>query len=1016
MRHTPGPRLSRRARTPLTAFCITGTLLLALSVSTVIPVSAQAVSGGTIVGRVTDAGTRQGILSATVQVDQSQFATVTDANGHYRITGVPVGAHTIIARRIGYTQRRVPVTVVADSEVTVDFALQASTISLDQVVVTGTAGPGEERRSLGNAVSDINAADALDKSKSPELGDLLRGRAPGVTVTTNTGRLGAGPIVEIRGMSSLGLSNVPLLYVDGVRVDNAAATGPVQIGFGSQNSQVANRLNDINPEDIESIEIIKGPAAATIYGTEAANGVIQVITKKGAAGAKPQFRMEVQGGAIYLRDAAGRLPTNVLPNGTGGFDSWNGVTSERDSGRTLFSTGSSQLYNLALSGGGQTANYYLSGTWQNDKGVEPNNSSKQFSAHANVNVAAMPKLDIGTSLNFVRLNNHLGVDGGVSAMLGAQLGHIDIFPDGRGFFPDQPPEIPQTLYDNADFVNRFTGSVTFNHRPLDWLSHRLIVGLDYTSETGQSLERFAPPELAPLLSPLSAAGTIAQVLRQNATVTADYSATAKVNLTSSLVSSTSIGGQFYRTQQDTAFLGGQGFPGPGVEAISATATPLQAAQDQIINTTVGGYGQEQIAWNNRLFLTGALRVDNNSAFGENFKWITYPKVSASWVVSDEPFWHSGFINTLHLRAAYGESGRAPNVFSALRTYLPIQGAGGLNAITAGAIGNPGLQPERGKEVELGFESQLFKRLSLDFTYYNKHTHDEIVAQQVAPSTGFPGVQYANIGQVNNSGIELQATVQAITRPNFGWTITGNIGTAHNKIVSLGDLSTVIGPGNQNIVGYPIWSYFARKVVSADRDPSTGKATNVLCDGGPDGSGPVDCATAPFVFAGSPTPTVTGSIGNTFTFGKRFRLYALVDFKHGNRLYNAIEELRCAGEIGIGLCDADYHPENYPIRYIAETDPSLATNGVNDEFIQDASFAKLREISLTYSLPERVIPGVNTASITLAARELHTWTKYRGADPELNINPNAGSTSFGNFFEQGIIPPLSRFTASLNITF
>jgi len=354
------------------------------------------------------------------------------------------------------------------------------------------------------------------------------------------------------------------------------------------------------------------------------------------------------------------------------------------------------------------------------------------------------------------------------------------------------------------------------------------------------------------------------------------------------------------------------------------------------------------------------------------------------------------------------------VFAALRTYLPIQGAGGLNAITAGAIGNPGLKPERGKEVEAGFETELFKRLSLDFTYYNKHTHDEIVAQPIAPSTGFPGVQFANIGQVNNSGIELQATLQAITRPNFGWTITTNIGTAHNKIVSLGDLSTVIGPGQQNVVGFPISSYFARKVVSADRDPATGQATNVLCDGGPGGSGPVDCATAPFVFVGSPTPTVTGSVGNTFTFGKRFRLYALVDFKHGNRLYNAVEELRCAAEIGIPFCDVNYNPAKYPVRYVAETNPVLATNGVNDEFIQDASFAKLREISLTYALPERFIPGVNTASITLAARELHTWTKYSGADPEVNINANAGVA--GTYFEQGIIPPLSRFTASLNITF
>ncbi|MEP7067557.1 MAG: TonB-dependent receptor, partial [Gemmatimonadota bacterium] len=481
----------------------------------------------------------------------------------------------------------------------------------------------------------------------------------------------------------------------------------------------------------------------------------------------------------------------------------------------------------------------------------------------------------------------------------------------------------------------------------------------------------------------------------------------------SIKSASSIGGQFYRTQVDTSFLGGMGFPAPGVEAISATATPIQASQDRILNTTVGAYGQEQLSWNDRLFLTGALRVDNNSAFGENFKWITYPKVSASWVVNEEPFWHASFINTLHLRAAYGESGRAPAVFSALRTYLPIQGPLGLNAITAGAYGNPGLQPERGKELELGFETQLFKRLDLDFTYFNKHTTNEIVEQPLAPSTGFPGTQFVNIGQVNNHGVELQATFAAISRPNFRWDITGNIATAKNKIVSIGDLPTIAGIGQNNLEGFPIASYFAKHVVSADRDATSGGATNVLCDGGP-GSGPVTCDVAPLLYTGSPTPTLTGAVGNTFGIGKRLKLYALVDFRHGNKLYNFVEEARCAGEIGIAFCDANYHPEKYSPLYLAELDASQASTGLNDQFIQDAGFAKLREISATYALPERFIPGITTASITLAARELHTWTHYKGPDPEINYNANAGVPGIN--FDQGILPPLSRITASLNITF
>ncbi|HMI57686.1 MAG TPA: TonB-dependent receptor, partial [Gemmatimonadaceae bacterium] len=733
---------------------------------------------------------------------------------------------------------------------------------------------------------------------------------------------------------------------------------------------------------------------------------------------RPAWSMNVRAGSIYFRDPEGRLPTNFVPDGDGNLVAWNGVTAEADSGRKLFTNGSTQLYNLALSGGTNTLGYYLSSTYGFDRGVESNNSTRQFSAHANVNVAATPKLDVGTSLYFVKLNNHLGTDGGVSSMLGAEFGHINVFTPARGFFPNEPPELITSLYDNTDEANRFTGSITFNHRPLGWLSQRFIAGIDYTGDNGKSLERFAPPVFAAFLSPAAATGTIAQVIRQNTFLTADYSATATFNVTSAVKSASSIGGQFYRTQTDTSFLGGNGFPAPGVEAISATATPLQSRQDRILNTTVGAYGQEQLSLNDRLFLTGALRVDNNSAFGENFKWITYPKVSASWVVNEEPFWHSSFINSLHVRAAYGESGRAPNVFSALRTYEPIQGPLGLNAITASAFGNPDLKPERGKEVELGFEAQLFKRLELDFTYYNKHTTNEIVRQPLAPSTGFPGTQFANIGQVNNHGIELQASFAAITRPNFKWEITGNIATAKNKIVSLGDLPNVIAVGQNNIVGYSVSSYFAQKVVSADRDPKTGGATNIMCDGGP-GNGPVSCVGAPLVYVGQPTPTLTGAVGNTFNIGKRLRLYALVDFRHGNKLYNFVEEARCAAELGIGFCEADYKPEKYSPIYLAELDASAASGGRNDQFIQDDGFAKLREISATYDLPEHWIPGVRTASFTLAARELHTWTNYKGPDPEINYNATAGNAAngaAGQNFDQGVLPPLSRITASLNITF
>ncbi|HKT09354.1 MAG TPA: SusC/RagA family TonB-linked outer membrane protein [Gemmatimonadaceae bacterium] len=967
----------------------------------------------TIVGQVVDSTSKEPVVGASVQVLGTQLGAVTDSAGQYRIAGVARGQQTLVARRVGYAPKRHTVTVGTDGELTVDFALAAAPTSLSEVIVTGTAG-GQQRRELGNAVGEVKAPDVLAKSQAPDMSSLLNSRVAGVSIVPSTGRLGAGPQIEIRGVSSLSLDNAPLIYIDGVRVSNRTGGGPTTFGnggFGSQNAGVVGRLNDINPDEIESIQIIKGPAAATIYGTEAANGVIQIITKKGTSG-KPVFNFQIQQGGVYFRNPEGRIATNFAPDTTGAITAFNAIQSQDAKGRPVFTTGKTYDYNASVAGGFSIGNYFVSSNYQDEHGVEPNNWLTQYSAHANLNLTPDPKYAIGTSLNYVQGNYHTGADVGLSAMLGAQLGQPNIFavPGADGFYPNVPPNVPQALFDNSDDIHRFTGSATFTHNPISWFNQRLIVGLDYTNEDGRGLELFAPPALAPFTLG-NAAGRIGQTLTSTTLTSADYNGTAKFNLTSSISSATSLGGQWYRTALHESFLGGIGFPGPGITTVSGTAIALPSTQGDTINTTIGGYGQEEIGFNDRLFLTGALRVDNNSSFGSQFKWITYPKVSASWIVSEEPFWKLGFVNSLKLRAAYGESGRAPLAFSALRSYLPVQGPGGTNAFTAGAFGNANLKPERGKELEAGFESSLWDRLNIDFTYFNKHTTDEIVAQSVAPSLGFTGTQFQNLGQVNNNGIELQATVQVLKMPNLGWEITGNFATAHNKIISLGGIPSLITTAGQaNQVGSPIEAYFSRKVVSATMDPSTGAVSNVLCAGGP-GQGPVDCSTAPFVFIGSSTPTNTGSVGNTVTLFKKLRLYALVDWKRGFVMANTINQLRCDGLLGVGLCDVNYHPQKYSPLYVAEAGITGFLSQTQDQFFQDASFVKLREVSATYSLPDHLLPGIDHASFTVAARELKLWTKFQGPDPEVNMFPTGLVT--GN---QGVIPPLSRFVATLNLTF
>jgi hypothetical protein len=548
-----------------------------------------------------------------------------------------------------------------------------------------------------------------------------------------------------------------------------------------------------------------------------------------------------------------------------------------------------------------------------------------------------------------------------------------------------------------------------NYRPFSWMSNRLLMGLDYSGGDNRTLEKFATPELATFLTPAQAAGRIGQTLRKNLNVTVDYAGTAKANVTSAISSASSVGVQAIRTESNSSGLGGMGFPAPGVETISGAATPLTQTQTYTLNTTVGAYAQERFSWRDRLFVTGALRVDNNSAFGEDFKWITYPKADVSWVVNEEPWFRwTRWVNTLRLRAAYGESGNAPSAFSALRTFSPIQGPGGVTAVTPGSAGNPNLKPERGKEVEVGFETSVLDRLTFDFTHFTKHTVDEIVNQSVAPSSGFPGSIPLNLGRVDNHGYEIVANLQAVSRRNFDWQIATTFASNESEIKDLGIVPSAIAScGTANRPDYPIQGYWCRRVVSADRNPTTNLATNVLCDGGIDPATgqqkpAIACASAPFVFLGRSTPKTSGSVANTLTLGKRLRLYGLVDFKRGYLRYLQDRELRCTGIGGGQLCEENLYPERFDPVVVAEVVGTARAQNIVDQYYADASFAKLREVSASYTLPPRFVPRAASASLTLSGRELHTWTSFKGLDPENN--------------GQAILPPLTRYTATINIRF
>jgi len=966
---------------------------------------AQAV-GGTVV----DGGSRP-VVGANVLVVGTRITSTTDGQGRFLLNGVtgPEVELRIIA--VGFR----PLTARATAGAR-DLRLQLTEmgIALDEIVVTGTVG-ATQKRAIGNSVSTIDAADVVSRSVVSDLGQLLNARASGVIVTPGNGRVGAGPRINIRGRSTLSLGQQPLLYVDGVRVNSEINRGPP--AAGGQSTPIS-RLNDINPEDIASIEIIKGPAAATIYGTEAANGVIQIITKKGEPG-RTQWTVGTSQGVDWFMNAYERWPTNYWPDPTTGqLVAWNALEAERARGTPVFTSGRLQNYSLSLSGGPASTRYYVSSQWEDNNGIQPNNSQRRYTGHLNLTIAPNDKTDFSSSLNVVKAKTHLDEDSnGIGPWFSGLLGHpLRFAPAFRGFW-DGPPEYHWNTRDNTQDLSRLTGSLRFAHRPTSWLRHSLTVGLDYTGEDNRALTIFLPEQYRQFSGgSLFTNGHIFQEIRNLTHYTADYGASVQVSLLPALVSTTSVGWQFYQKRLVTTQANGTGFPGPGVETVSATAART-TTEDHLTNTMVGAFAQQQFGWRNRLFITGAVRVDNNSAFGDKFDFATYPKLSGTWVMSEEPWWKVRWIDGLKLRAAFGLSGEQPDDFAALQTYRGILGHLDQPAVLPQFLGNPDLKPERSQELELGFEGGLWNRVKLDFTYFSRTTKDAIVVQTAAPSGGFAGQQFVNIAETSNHGMELQATVTVLPGGNareVGWEISGNVGTTEDRITDLGGISFIALGRQRHVQGYPIGAIWGRKVVSAERLPD-GNATNIMCEAGPTDSHAVPCVQSEFVFLGTITPKVTGAIANTITIGRNLRLYAMVDFKTGHRLYNQREVSRC---ISVTICDADYHPGSYDLLYVANLrglrpGPGGALS-TYDRLVEDASFAKLREVSVAYTLPRAWAraAGASQASLTVAGRNLHTWTKYTAFDPE-ELSPTANQNLVGALAPT---PPLAQVLATIRVTF
>ncbi len=997
-----------------------GVALVALAAAQPMPLAAQS---NTISGTVSDSKTGRPLAEAIVRAGTGPTVR-TNAAGRFTLANLSGTTAEVSVTRIGYQPHTETVNVGATDA---RILLTETVLKLDEVVVTGSAAE-TQKRSLGNAVGQLDLAATQLVAPSARIQEALSVAVPGLQIQRASGQVGTGAATRIRGVGSLSLSSEPIVFIDGVRADNRS--GSTSIGFWGEDKP--SRINDIDPNDIESIQVLKGPSASTLYGTEASNGVIQIITKRGAAG-RPTWTTEFRAGANWLMS-----PEKVYEGiwyrdeNTNEVKYFNIIENDKAVvGRSLFSTGTPLGGTMSVSGGSDAIRYFFSGSYDRDEGVVDYNWQNKFNGVSNLSYSAGETFKADLNIGFTRSKTRTAsatqpvttyvLWACPSSICQAGSGQA---PNeaGRGYLDGTTFEAFEEL-EGYDELDRSRVGLTLNHRPISWFNHRLVLGGDFTANPSSvyfprgSSASFGLPQ-----------GYKAVRNDRSSFLTFDYSVNGTASIGSRLVSQTSGGVQYYQRRIEQFGSTGEGFPIRGVNTVSgggirgATENP----DFNFENKTLGVYFQQQLSYNNRFFITGAVRGDDNSAFGTNFDFVVYPKVSASWVISEEPFFaSSSFLSTLKLRAAWGKAGQQPNVFAAVQTYGPSVGAGGTPTVTPLNVGNPDLKPEVTREIEAGIDASLFNdRMSLELTYYNKVTTDGILQAPISPSSGFPGSQFINVGQFSNKGVEIALDGSVLNGQDLKLNLRGSLALNTNKIDDLGQDAPLVSNaqlGTYHVNGLPIGGQFWKKPVSAEFGPVVdGNPTviNVMCEGGTDlgvGDGStVPCATAPNLFYGQSIPKWLSSLSADVSW-KRFRLVGVAEFQGGHWINDG--NLSASHTFFLNSKAAVEQTDPIMVAYIR----GPLANQTFAPGMMKGGFGKLRNLSLTYEMPNSLprLFGATRGSLTLTGANLATlWLEQKGTYGARTVDPEVRRNT-GNLhltYNQESWPQYTRFLATVRLSF
>jgi TonB-linked SusC/RagA family outer membrane protein len=1083
----------------------------------VVSLPALAAAQTTISGRVTtDGGTP--VPHATVFLEGMSLGTQADETGRYSFT-VPAARATgqtvpLVARLIGYSSRSTPVTLNA-GPIALDFVLPRNPLHLEEVVVTG-AGTSSTRAKLGNVINTVDSSLVRRSSEPQNVVNALAGKAPNVEVRSQGGDPGAGSSVKIRGAATILGTNQPLFVIDGQPIDNQAISTDLtltlnQPGGGGGVSQ--NRAADINPNDIESIDILKGSSAAAIYGARAANGVVLITTKRGRTG---PTRYTLQSTVTFdnviktmpLQQKYG-LGLDGIPFVCGGVGcavgglqnaSWGSAlpagTPTFDHGKEIFDTGRTVDNNLSMSGGNERTTFYLSGglTAQDGMIVGPNNKYNRASLRLKASHQLNTQLNVGGNFSYVDTRGKYVQKGSNTSglLLGALRtppefdNRIYLDPDNglhRSYRYPRPAlgsETRTRSYDNPFFtlnsegnrseLGRFIGNVNVDYNPLSWLAVKYTLGGDYYNDWRL--------ESLPQSASGFPTGRVVRLDVNNLEIDHNLIATATTSWTPNIGTTLTLGQNLNSRRQRLTSVLGTTLIAPEPLALQNTVSwiPFENRQLQHVESY---FAQGTADLYDQLFLTVGIRNDGFSTFGASKRRHNFPKASLAWIFSNAlgNIDQTGLFSFGKLRLAYGETGREPTVYGTVDAFneVILFGSGYGDLINTSQSSQPGvttdltqgnnaLRPERSRENEYGLDfGFLNQRVDLSVTHYNKRSTDVILRQPTSTAATGYFRRFANAAVVTNRGEEVVLNVRPFTGPTFSWELGVNYGRNRNNVVSLAGAefvafnnegftgaigSATAGAGVGVVRGLDFIRCGRGLHIDYDDDGSVndidaecrltpgspGTFANgalFIADGGLPVADPTDRVIA------NPNPRYSMGYSTTARFGK-LTLGALADVRKGLTIWNGTRGILLRfGTLDetlvrerTGTFGKDWATDVYPTvagpgagtvafanaidwqNWFLGEGGGFGTTGA--QFVEDASFVKLRELSLSYSFDQRWLRdrlNFSAIDVRIAGRNLKTWTKYKGLDPEANLGGAEWLTQGTDYFNN---PQTRSFVLSFSL--